>query len=110
MHETNEKITALYCRLSHEDSMHGESNSIQNQRKILTDYAKSKSFRNTKFYIDDGFSGTNFNRPGFESMMADIYVHEKKEKWSRTEGNAIDIVFTVGFREQHTVRSSLGRF
>ena len=72
MHETNEKITALYCRLSHEDSMHGESNSIQNQRKILTDYAKSKSFRNTKFYIDDGFSGTNFNRPGFESMMADM--------------------------------------
>ena len=72
MHETNEKITALYCRLSHEDSVQGESNSIQNQRKILTDYAKSKGFRNTKFYIDDGFSGTNFNRPGFESMMADM--------------------------------------
>ena len=72
MHETNEKITALYCRLSHEDSMQGESNSIQNQRKILTDYAKSKGFRNTKFYIDDGFSGTNFNRPGFESMMTDM--------------------------------------
>lgn len=53
MHETNEKITALYCRLSHEDSMQGESNSIQNQRKILTDYAKSKGFRNTKFNIDD---------------------------------------------------------
>ena len=62
MHETNEKITALYCRLSHEDSMQGESNSI--------------------------------------------YVYEKKEKWSRTEGNDIDIVFTVGFREQHTVRTS----
>lgn len=60
MHETNEKITALYCRLSHEDSMQGESNSIQNQRNILTEYAKSKGFRNTKFYIDDGFSGTNF--------------------------------------------------
>ena len=72
MHETNEKITALYCRLSHEDSMQGESNSIQNQRKILTDYTKSKGFRNTKFYIDDGFSGTNFNRPGFEGMMADM--------------------------------------
>ena len=72
MYETNEKITALYCRLSHEDSMQGESNSIQNQRKILTEYAQSKGFRNTKFYIDDGFSGTNFNRPGFESMMADM--------------------------------------
>ncbi len=72
MHETNEKITALYCRLSHEDSMQGESNSIQNQRKILTDYAKSKGFHNTKFYVDDGFSGTNFNRPGFENMMADM--------------------------------------
>lgn len=53
MHETNEKITALYCRLSHEDSVQGESNSIQNQRKILADYAKSKDFRNTKFYIDE---------------------------------------------------------
>ena len=72
MYETNEKITALYCRLSHEDSMQGESNSIQNQRKILTEYAQSKGFRNTKFYIDDGFSGTNFNRPGFENMMADM--------------------------------------
>ena len=72
MHETNEKITALYCRLSHEDSMQGESNSIQNQRKILTDYAKSKDFRNTKFYIDDGFSGTNFNRPGFQQMLEDM--------------------------------------
>ena len=72
MHETNEKITALYCRLSHEDSVQGESNSIQNQRKILTEYAKSKGFRNTKFYIDDGSSGTNFNRPGLESMMADM--------------------------------------
>ena len=72
MYETNEKITALYCRLSHEDSMQGESNSIQNQRKILTEYAQSKGFRNTKFYIDDGFSGTNFNRPGFEIMMTDI--------------------------------------
>ena len=53
MHETNEKITALYCRLSHEDSVQGESNSIQNQRKILADYAKSKGFCNTKFYIDE---------------------------------------------------------
>ena len=72
MSNQTEKITALYCRLSHEDSMQVESNSIQNQRKILTDYAKSKDFRNTRFYIDDGFSGTNFNRPGFESMMADM--------------------------------------
>ena len=74
MYETNEKISALYCKLSHEDSMQGESNSIQNQRKILTEYAQSRGFRNNKFYIDDGFSGTNFNRPDFESMMAARHI------------------------------------
>ena len=71
--EPNEKsITALYCRLSQDDMTDGESNSIKNQRLILEKYAKDNGFRNTEFYIDDGYTGTNFNRPGFIKMMKDI--------------------------------------
>jgi len=65
-------ITALYCRLSQEDMMQGESNSIRNQRMILQKYAEDKGFRNIEYYIDDGYSGANFNRPDFKRMMADI--------------------------------------
>ena len=72
--ETNNstKITALYCRLSQEDALQGESNSISNQKKILMDYAKQNKFLHPKFYVDDGYSGTDFKRPGFMEMMADI--------------------------------------
>ena len=69
---TDTKITALYCRLSQEDALQGESNSIANQKKLLLDYAKEHRFSNTKFYVDDGYSGTNFDRPGFQNMMEDI--------------------------------------
>ena len=65
-------ITALYCRLSQEDMMQGESNSIRNQRMILQKYAEDKGFRNIEYYIDDGYSGAKFNRPDFKRMMADI--------------------------------------
>lgn len=64
------KITALYCRLSQEDEIKGDSNSIQNQRSILEKYAKDNGFENTKVFVDDGFSGVNFERPGFQEMMA----------------------------------------
>ncbi len=64
------KITALYCRLSQEDELKGDSNSIQNQRSILEKYAKDNGFENTKVFVDDGFSGVNFERPGFQDMMA----------------------------------------
>lgn len=57
----NDKITALYCRLSQDDGREGESNSITNQKAILEKYAKEHSFSNLKFYIDDGWSGTNFD-------------------------------------------------
>ena len=70
--ENNTKITALYCRLSQEDALQGESNSISNQKKILMDYAKQNKFLHPKFYVDDGYSGTDFKRPGFMEMMADI--------------------------------------
>lgn len=63
------QITALYCRLSQEDSLQGDSNSIQNQKEILGKYAADHGFPNTVFYVDDGYSGTNFNRPGFNEMM-----------------------------------------
>ena len=67
-----DKITALYCRLSQEDMLHGESNSIKNQKAILSQFAADNGFRNTKFYVDDGISGTTFERDGFKAMMADI--------------------------------------
>lgn len=65
-------ITALYCRLSQEDMLQGESNSIRNQRMILQKYAEDHSFRNLEFYVDDGYSGASFNRPDFKRMMTDI--------------------------------------
>ena len=69
---TQTLITALYPRLSHEDELQGESNSISNQKRILESDAKQNGFTNLKWYTDDGFSGANFQRPGFQSMLADI--------------------------------------
>ena len=66
------KITALYCRLSQEDERLGESLSIEHQKDILLQYAREHRFPNPTFYVDDGFSGTDFNRPGFKLMMAEI--------------------------------------
>lgn len=65
-------ITALYCRLSRDDGAEGESNSISNQRRLLQKYAKEKGFSNTRYYVDDGFSGTSFKRPGFQKLREDI--------------------------------------
>ena len=63
------KITALYCRLSVDDDKKDmESNSITNQRQILSDYARKEGYANTRFFIDDGISGTTFLRPGFQEM------------------------------------------
>lgn len=61
--------TALYTRLSRDDELQGESNSIKNQKELLTQYAKSKGYANIQIYVDDGYSGTNFNRPDFKRMM-----------------------------------------
>ena len=65
-----QKITILYCRLSNEDLVDGESNSIANQRSILSSYAASHGFTNTKVLVDDGYTGTNFNRPGVQEGLA----------------------------------------
>ena len=69
---TQNLITALYPRLSHEDELQGESNSISNQKRILEAYAKQNGFTNLRWYTDDGYSGANFQRPGFQAMLADI--------------------------------------
>ncbi|MBO4356119.1 MAG: recombinase family protein [Clostridia bacterium] len=66
------EMTALYCRLSRDDGTEGDSNSITNQKKMLKKYAKENGFADTRFYIDDGYTGTNFNRPGFQKMIEDI--------------------------------------
>ena len=75
---TPEEITALYCRLSQDDKQEGDSNSIINQKKILKKYAMDKGYTNIRFYIDDGISGTTFNRPGFQSMIADVKAGKVK--------------------------------
>jgi len=65
-------ITALYCRLSRDDGAEGDSNSVANQKRLLTKYAKENGFGNHRFYVDDGYTGTNFNRPGFQQLLEDI--------------------------------------
>lgn len=67
-----DKITALYCRLSQDDMLQGESNSITNQKAILKKYAEDNGFSNTVYYVDDGVSGTTFERDGFKAMMTDV--------------------------------------
>ncbi len=70
-HDTNDnKITALYCRLSQDDGRDGESNSISNQKDILLSYAKKNGFLHPQFFVDDGISGTTFTRPEFQRMQA----------------------------------------
>ena len=77
-----EKITALYCRISREDELNCVSSSIETQKTFLKRYAKQHRMLNTKFYIDDGYSGTNFDRPGFVELQNDI------------ENNRVGIVIT----------------
>lgn len=72
----NQKMTALYCRLSRDDEQEGESNSIQNQKMILQKYAVENGFTNTKTFVDDGYSGTKFKRPDFKKMMVMVDAKE----------------------------------
>ncbi len=66
------KITALYCRLSRDDELQGDSNSIIHQKEILKKYADDNGFKNTEFFVDDGYSGTNFNRPDWLRLLERI--------------------------------------
>ncbi len=66
------KTTALYCRLSRDDELQGDSNSIKNQKAMLQKYADDNGFTNTTFFVDDGYSGTNFDRPDWQRLMAQV--------------------------------------
>ncbi len=66
--QSEERITALYCRLSQDDGREGESNSIVNQKALLNEYARKQHFKNLRYFVDDGYSGTNFDRPSFREM------------------------------------------
>lgn len=72
MKEHLNKITALYCRLSRDDDYHGDSSSIRNQKEMLAEYAVVNGFENHAFYVDDGYSGTSFERPDFRRLLNDI--------------------------------------
>ena len=68
-YNAGEKITALYCRLSRDDELQGDSNSIINQKAILQKYTDDNGFRNTFLFVDDGYSGTTFDRPDWNRLM-----------------------------------------
>lgn len=70
--QAKSRITALYERLSRDDEQAGESNSITNQKKYLEDYARKNNFGNCRHFTDDGYSGVNFNRPGFQALIAEV--------------------------------------
>ena len=67
-----EKITALYCRISLDDGGDNESMSISNQKLMLRDFAEKHGMFQYEYYVDDGYTGRNFNRPSFQRMIADI--------------------------------------
>jgi len=71
-------ITALYCRLSRDDELQGESNSISNQKRILETYCREHNLLNWQFFVDDGWSGANFERPGFQKMLEGVESGEIK--------------------------------
>ena len=98
-----QKITILYCRLSNEDALDGESNSIQNQKELLTQYAREHGYTNLKILVDDGYTGTNFERPavkeGFELVkqgLVGCWLVKDLSRFGRdylTVGQYIDIIF-----------------
>ena len=115
MNQQPDKITALYCRLSQDDALDGESNSITNQKALLSKYASDHGFRNTRFFVDDGFSGTSFQRPGFQEMMryvedysvsAVIVIHAEFKYQLRVIRVNIDIILTA-LRQRRTAEKSL---
>ena len=67
-----DKITALYCRYSRDDGQETENASITHQKELLKEYAENNGYPNLRYYVDDGYTGTNFNRPDFQRMMEDV--------------------------------------
>ena len=109
MQSSKNGITALYCRLSRDDGTDSESNSIGNQKKLLLQKAKELGLTDTKYYLDDGFTGTNFNRPGFQSLIDDIdmgYVSTVMVKdLSRLGRDYVSVgYYTDNYFPQHDIR------
>lgn len=105
----NEKITALYERLSRDDDQEGESNSIVNQKRYLESYAAEHGFTNCRHYTDDGWSGGNFDRPGWKSLIADVEAGKVgvilAKDMSRVGRNYLETGFyTEVFFRKHDVR------
>ena len=102
-------ITALYCRLSRDDRTDKESNSIANQKKLLAQKAKELGLSNVKYYVDDGYTGTNFNRPDFKRMMEDVEAGYVKtiivKDMSRFGRNYVEVgLFTESYFPEHDIR------
>ena len=85
MKSNQQKITALYCRLSQEDELEGESNSIKNQKSMLEKYAADNGFGNCRFYIDDGYSGVSV----ITSMISLLLTHPKKSGQSKEQRQSV---------------------
>lgn len=102
----NSKLTALYERLSRDDELQGESNSIVNQKKMLEDYAHKNGFANTAHFTDDGFTGGNFDRPGWKQLISEIEAGKVGtvivKDMSRVGRNYLEVGFytEVMFREK----------
>ena len=102
-------IAGLYTRLSRDDGTDSESNSIANQKRLLSQKAKELGFTNVKFYVDDGYTGTNFNRPGFQELLEDIemgYVTTVMVKdLSRLGRDYVSVGhYTDNFFPEHNIR------
>ena len=100
---------ALYCRLSRDDGGDAESNSIQTQRMMLTRYAKEQGMLSTREYIDDGYSGTSFERPDFKRMVADIEAGKVntvicKDLSRLGRNNAMVAYYTEMYFLEHDIR------
>ena len=106
---TQNLITALYPRLSHEDELQGESNSISNQKKLLTKVAKEKGYTNLVHFLDDGISGVTMDRPGFNDMMEQLTAGKAAAVFvkdlSRLGRNYIEVGrLTEEFFPEHDIR------
>ncbi len=109
MNRQSDKITAIYCRLSRDDELTGESNSIVNQKAILKRYANEQGFQNIQFFVDDGYSGANFNRPDWKRMI-ELVENDKvgiilAKDMSRIGRNYLEVgIYTEMLFPEHDVR------
>lgn len=105
------EIAGIYCRLSQDDGSTGESGSIQTQKTLLTQYCQKHQIEIGGYYCDDGWSGTNFDRPDFKRMLEDIEAGKINRFWSRTcpdsDGNTRrwDFISSTTLKKKESVSS-----